>query len=118
MKKVLGIILCVFMMAFATVNTRTVTGTTATIAAADDGYVILHTGAAATYTLGTVSDGFQCRIVNHGTGEITFSAAVLTGSTGHSTTKLSNYHTVFEPEKIGNSIELTKIGGNWRVTGR
>ena len=118
MKKILAIILGAVLVSFTTINTRTVTGTTATIVTADDGYIILHTGAAATYTLGTVSDGFSCKIVNHGTGEITFSTAIFTGSTGHSTTKLSNYFTILEPDKIGNSIQITKIGGDWRVTGR
>lgn len=100
------------LMAF-TVPTRTVTGTSTTVASSDDGLVILHTGAAATYTLGTVSDGFSCTIANHGTGNITFSSAITT-ATGQTITVLSRSSGEFVPGQIGNSITLVRIGGVWR----
>jgi hypothetical protein len=100
------------LMAFSVLN-RTVTGTSTTIASTDDNYVILHTGAAATYTLGTVSDGFSCTVANHGTGVITFSSAITTAN-GQTITVLSNSAGSFVPGQIGNSITLVKIGGVWR----
>jgi hypothetical protein len=112
MKKIFGLFLIVFLSGFV-VNTRTVTGTSTTIATGDNDFVILHTGAAATYTLGTVSDGFSCRVVNHGTGNITFSGAVSTAS-GQTINILPFSAGEIVPGQIGNQITLCRISGVWR----
>jgi hypothetical protein len=112
MKRFVLVGLMVFLCGFV-VNTRTVTGTSTTIATADNDFVILHTGAAATYTLGTVSDGFSCRVVNHGTGNITFSGAV-TVANGQTITVLGRSASEMLPGVNGNSITLVRIGGVWR----
>lgn len=105
----LGIVL----LSSSAINNRTVTGTSTTVASTDDGYVILHTGAAATYTLGTVIDGFSCKIVNHGTGAVTFSGAITTAN-GQTITALPNSNGEIVPGQIGNQINIAKIGGVWR----
>jgi hypothetical protein len=114
MKKVIFSILSFFYsVAFTSLSTRTVTTSSASITSADDAYVILHTGPAASYTLGTVSDGFSCKIVNHGTGDITLSAGVTTGN-GQTITVLTNSSGLFTPGQIGNTITIARIGGVWR----
>lgn len=96
----------------STIPFRVVTGNT-TIATADNDHVIVHTGAAATYTLGSVSDGFSVKIANHGTGSITFSAAITTAS-GQSITVLTNSSGLLEPGIVGNTITIARISGVWR----
>lgn len=109
--------LCLLFFFFAlcsfAVPTRTVSTTTATIASSDDNFVIVHTGAAATYTLGTVSAGFSCTVLNHGTGNITFSTNIRTTNT-QTVTVLTNYSSQMMPGTIGNSIRLLYDGAVWR----
>ena len=112
MKKLFSLLIFVFFSAF-TIPTRTVSTTTATISTGDDGYVIIHTGAAATYTLGSVSSGFSCTVVNHGTGSITFSTNIRTTNT-QNITVLTNYSSEMMPGTIGNSIRLLYDGSVWR----
>ncbi len=112
MKKVI-LILSVIFFSFITILNRTVTGTSTTIASGDDNYLIVHTGASATYTLGTVSDGFSCKIVNHGTGIITFSSGITTAD-GQTITILPFSNGEIVPGQIGNQITIAKIGGVWR----
>ncbi|CAN1553093.1 hypothetical protein MCERE19_02251 [Spirosomataceae bacterium] len=111
MKTVLLIlILC---LGFVAIPNRTVSGTSTTIVTGDDNAVIIHTGAAATYTLGTVSDGFSCKIANHGTGNITFSAGITTAN-GQTITILPQSNGEIVPGQIGNQINIARIGGVWR----
>ena len=112
MRKVL-VLMAMMGMAMSVMLNRTVTGTSTTVASGDDNYVIVHTGAAATYTLGTVSDGFSCRIVNHGTGAVTFSAGITTAN-GQTITVLPKSNGEIVPGQIGNQITLAKIDGVWR----
>lgn len=112
MKKLFAIFSILFLCSFF-VPTRTVSTTTATISSSDDGYVVIHTGAAASYTLGTVSSGFKVTIVNHGTGNITFSTTVKTTNT-QTITVLSNYSSQMMPGVVGNSIDLLFDGTSWR----
>lgn len=112
-KIVASTLLIIITLALSVLSTRTVTGTSTSIVTADDNYVILHTGAAATYTLDTVSDGFSCKIVNHGTGNITFSSSITTAN-GQNITVLSNSSGLIIPGQISNTITLLKIGGIWR----
>jgi hypothetical protein len=112
MKKLCLLFIFLVLCSFA-VPTRTVSTTTATIATADDNFVIIHTGAAATYTLGIVSAGFSCTVVNHGTGSITFSTNIRTTNT-QNITVLTNYSSQMMPGTIGNSIQLLYDGAVWR----
>jgi hypothetical protein len=112
MKKLFSLFIFFVLCSFA-VPTRTVSTTTATIATADDNFVIVHTGAAATYTLGTVSAGFSCTVLNHGTGNITFSTNIRTTNT-QTVTILTNYSSQMMPGTIGNSIQLLYDGAVWR----
>lgn len=113
MKKTLFVILSILLISFSSVNNRTVTGTSTSIVTADDGYVILHTGASATYTLGSVTNGFSCKVINHGTGDITFSGSITTAN-GQTITVLPKSNGEFIPGQIGNQITIAKIGGVWR----
>jgi len=113
MKKLFSLLGYFILLSAFTVPTRTVSTTTATIATGDDGYVIIHTGAAATYTLGSVSSGFTCTVVNHGTGSITFSTNIRTTNT-QNITVLTNYSSQMMPGTIGNSIRLLYDGSVWR----
>ena len=116
MKKTISfflLIFSVFCLSAAVILNRTVTGSSTTISSTDDNYVILHTGPAATYTLGTVSDGFSCTVANHGTGDITFSAPITTAD-GQTITVLPFSSGSFTPGQSGNVITLIKIGGDWR----
>lgn len=106
-------LLCFVFFGFSVILNRTVTGTTATVASGDDNYLIVHTGAAATYTLSSVSDGFSCIIANHGTGAITFSAAITTAN-GQTITVLPMSNGEIVPGQIGNKITIARIGGVWR----
>jgi hypothetical protein len=112
MKK-LAFLLCVLFLSFTSILNRTVTGTSTTIVTGDDNYLIVHTGAEATYTLGTVSDGFSCKIVNHGTGGITFSGGITTAN-GQTITILPKSNGEIAPGQIGNQITIAYIGGVWR----
>jgi len=112
MKKLFSIFAIFFLFAF-TIPTRTVSTTSTTIASGDDGYVIIHTGANATYTLGTVSSGFTCNIVNHGTGNITFSGNIRTAN-AQNITVLTYYSSEINPGVVGNSIRLLYDGSVWR----
>lgn len=106
-------LMIVLLMSAVAINNRVVSGTSTTVASGDDGYVIVHTGAAATYTLDGVSDGFSCKIVNHGTGSITFSGAITTAS-GQTITVLRMSNGEITPGQIGNQITIAKIAGVWR----
>lgn len=112
MKK-LFVLFVFFLFSSFTIPTRTVSTTTATIVTGDDGYVIIHTGAAATYMLGTVSSGFSCTVVNHGTGSITFSSNIKTTNT-QTITVLTNYSSQMMPGIISNSLRLLYDGSSWR----
>lgn len=112
MKKSILVLLIGLLSAFTILN-RSVTGSTTTIASGDDNYLIVHTGPAATYTLGTVSDGFSCTVVNHGTGNITFSAGITTAN-GQTITVLPASNGEIVPGQIGNKITIAYIGGVWR----
>lgn len=112
MKKSILVLLVGLFSAFTILN-RSVSTSTATIASGDDNYLIVHTGPAATYTLGTVSDGFSCTVVNHGTGAITFSAAITTAN-GQTITVLPRSNGEIVQGQIGNKITLARISGVWR----
>ncbi len=105
-------ILFVFASAFTLVPVRTSSGAT-TITTSDNDGVVIHTGAASTYTLGTVSSGFSCTIINHGTGAITLSGAV-TVANGRTTTTIPASRGEITPSNISNSLVLIYDGTNWR----
>lgn len=114
MKKLLFLI-CILFFGFSSILNRTVTGTSTTISSSDDNYLIVHTGAAATYTLGTVSNGFSCKVVNHGTGNITFTVTGgITTANGQAITILPFSNGEIYPGQIGNQITIAYIGGVWR----
>jgi hypothetical protein len=112
MKK-LTLILSIFLLSTIVIPYRTVTGTSTTIAPGDDNFVIIHTGGSATYTLGTVADGFSCTIVNHGTGNIILTQSITTAN-GQTVTVVNRSNGEIIPGQIGNKIRISRINGVWR----
>ncbi len=91
---------------------RTVSGNTS-IVTDDDTDIVVATGGNATFTLTSVSSGFTCVIVNHGTGTVTFSTPVYVGG-GKTITTLGNYPAEMRPGWVGNTITLAYDGTVWR----
>jgi hypothetical protein len=114
MKKFLGFGILFFLMSATLIDNRVVSTSSTTVAPTDDGYVILHTGPAATYTLGTtVANGFSCKVVNHGTGAVTFNVGITTAN-GQTITRLPPSNGEINPGQIGNQITIARIANVWR----
>lgn len=107
------LLLLLILCSFTAATIRTVSGSTS-ITTADDNNIIVATGGNATYTLGTVSSGFTTTVINHGTGVITFSAAITVGG-GKTITTLTKYPAEMQPGWIGNTIHLAFDGTTWRA---
>ena len=113
MKKLLFLpLLLILLMSFHAVPVRTVSAST-TIGTGDDTGFVTNTGAAVTFTLGSVSSGFSCTVANHGTGIITFSGGI-TVANGQTITVLPKAASGIEPGIVGNSIRLFYDGTTWR----
>jgi hypothetical protein len=114
--KILSIIsfVLISLMSFTVAPVRTVSANTTIGTSDNDGFVI-NTGAAVTFTLGTVSSGFTCTIVNQGTGNVTLSSAVTVAS-GQTITIIPKTASGIEPGIVGNSIRLIYDGTTWRAT--
>jgi hypothetical protein len=108
-KLILGLIVY---LCCAFVPVRNVSSST-TITSSDDGGIVVNTGGSATFTLGSVSSGFSCVVSNHGTGIVTFSGSI-TVANGKTITTLTNNRTEFNPNGLGNSIQLWYDGTTWR----
>ena len=106
------LVLLISLMSLSAVPVRTVSAST-TIGTSDDNGFVTNTGAAVTFTLGTVSNGFSCTVANHGTGNVTFSGAI-TVANGQTITVLPKSASSIEPNIIGNSITLFYDGTTWR----
>ena len=105
-------LMLISLMSITSVPIRTVSAST-TIGSGDDTGFVTNTGGSVTFTLGTVSSGFSCTVVNHGTGIITFSGSV-TVANGTTITTLSKSASEILPNQIGNSINLFYDGTTWR----
>jgi hypothetical protein len=92
---------------------RSVSGATS-VTTSDDNNIVIATGSDATFTLGTVSNGFTVTLINHGTGTITFSQNVYVGG-GKTITTLGNYPAEMQPGWVGNTIQLCYDGTTWRA---
>lgn len=106
-------LIIISLMSFSAAPVRTVSANT-TIVSGDDGGFVINTGAAVTFTLGTVSSGFTCTVVNQGTGNITISSDV-TVANGQTITIIPKSASGIEPGILGNSIRLI-YDGTWRGT--
>lgn len=107
-------LILISLSSFTVAPVRTVSANTTIITSDNEGFVI-NTGAAVTFTLGTVSNGFTCTIVNQGTGNITLSSAV-TVANGQTITIIPKTASGIEPGIVGNSIRLVFDGTIWRGT--
>ena len=111
MKNLLVIIVAICLSSFI-IPTRVIS-TSTTITTSDDNGVVINTGGAVTYTLGTVSSGFTCTIVNQGTGSITFSTGIKTDN-NNTITVLDKSSSSMSAGVVGNSVRLLFDGTIWR----
>ena len=107
-------LIIISLMSFSAVPVRSVSANTTIVTGDDNGFVI-NTGGAVTFTLGTVSSGFTCTVINQGTGNITLSSGV-TVANGQTITIIPKSASGIEPGIIGNSIRLIFEGTTWRGT--
>lgn len=106
------ILVFVFYVCSSFINIRTVSSNT-TITSTDNDGIVMNTGGAVTFTLGSVSSGFSCSVVNNGTGNITFSSGI-TVANGQTITVLTKSATEISPGLIGNKIRIFYNGSTWR----
>lgn len=110
--KLLLITILISLSSFFPVPVRTVTANT-TITSTDDNGFVINTGAAVTFTLGSVSAGFSCKIINQGTGSITLSTPVTVGNS-QTITIIPKSASGLEPGIKGNTLEIVFDGTSWR----
>lgn len=105
-------LILISLMSFSVAPVRSVSANTTIGTSDNDGFVI-NTGAAVTFTLGTVASGFSCTVVNQGTGNVTLSSAVRVSS-GQTITVIRNSPSEINPDILGNSLRLVFDGTTWR----
>lgn len=107
-------LIIISLMSFSAAPVRSVSANT-TISSTDDNGFVINTGAAVTFTLGSVSSGFTCTVVNQGTGNITLSSGV-TVANSQTITIIPKSASGIEPGILGNSLRLIYDGSTWRGT--
>ncbi|MHA8079773.1 hypothetical protein VR610_01320 [Aquirufa regiilacus] len=84
------------------------TGTTYTLAASDNGKVItFNSSSAITLTVPSLSVGFNCMVVQKGTGQVTLSASGVTISNRYGYTKTAGQYSMFTLVCIANNVYIS-----------